>query len=235
MPGSDQPDKEVDVGSIPDTSGVYQIVCLPTNKVYIGSSIHLARRKQRHWTSLQRGKHDNIHLQRAWNKYGEGAFMFSVLEFVLEPFCTAREQYWINKFHACDRKRGFNIALHTDASMLGRKQSPETIEKKRQANTGKKRSVEAIEKTRQANTGRKQSPEHTEKSRRSNTGRKQPPGFVEKIRQANTGRKQSPEAIEKARQAHIGRKRPAEAIENMRQAQARRWQRYREQQGEKGE
>lgn len=96
--------------SIPRTSGVYQIVCSASKKTYIGSTANLMRRKQAHWADLATGKHDNIHLQRAWDKYGIDAFSFEVIELVLAPFLREREQYWIDKKQAANFKRGYNIA-----------------------------------------------------------------------------------------------------------------------------
>jgi hypothetical protein len=44
-------------------------------------------------------------LQNAWNKYGEDNFYFSVLELVPDKDkLIEREQYWIDKLNACDRK-----------------------------------------------------------------------------------------------------------------------------------
>ena len=139
------------------------------------------------------------------------------------------EQYWIRHY----RMQGARLTNSTDGGdgVLGRKQSPEAIEKTRQANLGRKLSFEHIEKMRQANlgrkhtpeaiekmTGRKHSPEAIEKIRQANLGRKNSPEHIEKARQASLGRKHSPEAIEKRRQAHIGSKHSPEAIEKMRQA-----------------
>ncbi|KKN45703.1 hypothetical protein LCGC14_0680210 [marine sediment metagenome] len=48
-------------------------------KRYIGSACHLDSRESKHRTTLARNKHDNSHLQRVWNKYGEDAFDFKVM------------------------------------------------------------------------------------------------------------------------------------------------------------
>jgi len=59
--------------------GVYQIRNIINEKVYIGSSLNIDERFKKHKQTLRRNKHHNIHLQRAWNKYGESNFIFEVL------------------------------------------------------------------------------------------------------------------------------------------------------------
>lgn len=60
-------------------SGVYRITNAINGKFYVGSSISIAERWNKHRKSLRRGKHHSKHLQAAWSKYGESAFVFSVL------------------------------------------------------------------------------------------------------------------------------------------------------------
>ena len=66
----------------PHASGVYQIRCIPTGKIYVGSAVNLSKRQRDHVNSLRQGDHENVYLQRAWDKYGEENFEFTVLEFV---------------------------------------------------------------------------------------------------------------------------------------------------------
>ena len=67
------------------TSGVYQILCIPTAKIYVGSSLNISERWWEHRWDLRRGTHHSRYLQRAWDKYGEEAFVFSILEYVEDP------------------------------------------------------------------------------------------------------------------------------------------------------
>lgn len=60
-------------------SGIYAIVNHATAKKYIGSSNNVGRRWVEHRSKLRRGKHNNPHLQNAWNHYGEHSFDFVVL------------------------------------------------------------------------------------------------------------------------------------------------------------
>lgn len=59
--------------------GIYQIRNLINNKVYIGQSIDLRKRKSVHWNLLKNNKDTNIHLQRAYNKYGKENFVFEIV------------------------------------------------------------------------------------------------------------------------------------------------------------
>ncbi len=62
--------------------GIYEIVNLADGKAssYVGSSMNIEQRWHQHRHRLRGGRHRNEHLQRAWDKYGEDAFVFSVLE-----------------------------------------------------------------------------------------------------------------------------------------------------------
>jgi group I intron endonuclease len=58
---------------------VYAIENTVNNRCYIGSATDYKSRWHTHRSSLRRGKHHSFILQRAWDKYGEGAFAFKVL------------------------------------------------------------------------------------------------------------------------------------------------------------
>jgi group I intron endonuclease len=60
--------------------GIYRIRNLVNNKCYIGSSKNINRRWHRHKCGLRNNHHENVILQRAWNKYGEENFVFEVIE-----------------------------------------------------------------------------------------------------------------------------------------------------------
>ncbi len=225
----------MDSSTIPATSGIYRIVCIPTGKFYIGSAQNLRKRWADHRNGLIRQDHGNAKLQRAWNKYGEEAFRFEVIELVLTPFLLEREQYWLDKTQAV--KKGFNIAPTAGstqgrlfsqeakdkigAANRGKKRTPEVRTKLAEAHRGSKRSVETrakmsaklIGNTR--NVGRKLAPEHARKLREVNIG-KVPSDETRKIwSEQRTGRKHTPEAKEKMRQAHIGYKHTPEARAKM--------------------
>lgn len=93
----------------PRTAGIYQICCLPTGKVYIGSAVNLRARWEQHRRTLRQGIHRNSYLQQAWNRYGEEEFTFTILELVAPADLLAAEQGWLDRTKSTDRTIGFNI------------------------------------------------------------------------------------------------------------------------------
>ena len=51
-----------------------------TDMFYLGSTKHPDKRHKQHLYSLSKGTHINIHLQRAYNKYGGDSFVFDVID-----------------------------------------------------------------------------------------------------------------------------------------------------------
>ena len=101
--------------SIPKKSRIYQIRNLVNGKIYVGSSVNLETRKTRHYWELENNRHNNQHLQRAYNKYGLDKFVFEVLEYVERDVLLEREQYYIDTLNTVNE--GYNIypvAIHTD-------------------------------------------------------------------------------------------------------------------------
>ncbi len=78
-------------------SGIYQIVNLVNNNIYIGSAVNLRNRKYLHISMLKRNIHHSIILQRAYNKYGLKNFSFEILEYVDVKNLIIREQFYIDK------------------------------------------------------------------------------------------------------------------------------------------
>ena len=62
-------------------AGVYMIKNVLNNKRYIGSSSCLRRRLHNHLSKLNNNKHPNKHLQYSYNKYGQKALQFIILEY----------------------------------------------------------------------------------------------------------------------------------------------------------
>lgn len=111
--------------------GIYCIENVENKKKYIGSSKHVYKRRNRHFSELKNGKHKNIKLQSSYNKHGKDKFIFYVIELVNdEKLLIKREQFYIYTL-----KPEYNINLIANSS-LGVKRSKETKEKIRQANLG---------------------------------------------------------------------------------------------------
>lgn len=60
--------------------GIYRIKNIINNKCYYGSSKNINRRWSKHKSQLKYYRHENVILQRAWNKYGENSFIFEIIE-----------------------------------------------------------------------------------------------------------------------------------------------------------
>ena len=60
-------------------TGVYAIHNKINDKFYIGQSVNIAYRWKQHKNALKNSKHENKHLQSAYNKYGSEAFEYIVL------------------------------------------------------------------------------------------------------------------------------------------------------------
>jgi len=57
--------------------GVYSITNTVNGHRYIGSSVNITQRISNHKNGLKHGYHHNAHLQNAFKKYGESAFVFT--------------------------------------------------------------------------------------------------------------------------------------------------------------
>jgi hypothetical protein len=100
----------------PRTPGVYQIRCIPTGKIYVGSAVDLRNRWYRHRRSLRRGEHGNYRLQNAWNEFGADSFVFEILEYVEVYRLLEAEQEWIDATGCVDKLVGFNIRDTAESS-----------------------------------------------------------------------------------------------------------------------
>ena len=79
-------------------------------KFYVGKTLHQRRRRREHFKFLREGRHGNSHLQRAWLKYGESAFSFSVLQECPRTELLAAEQAHLDRLRAqYGDERIFNI------------------------------------------------------------------------------------------------------------------------------
>ena len=89
--------------------GIYCIENLINHKKYIGQSIDIYQRWKDHKQKLNTGKHRNIYLQRAWDKYKENNFKFYILEMCDISLLDKKEIYYIDKFNCLNNQCGYNI------------------------------------------------------------------------------------------------------------------------------
>ena len=208
--------------------GIYCIANRADDKCYIGSAVNVRQRFHQHRSALRKGIHCNARLQKAWEKHGQAAFTFSVLERVDDPrLLIEREQWWLDTRRTFERDRGYNLSRYA-GSQLGFRHSEATKLKMRKpksqdhkAAMRHPKSPEHRAKVVEALTGRTVSQETREKLRASNLGRKRPMrcGGVagsgssasrsprkarRKLSEALTGRTVSQETREKLRASNLG-------------------------------
>lgn len=111
-------------------SGIYIIKNNIDNKVYIGQSINIKKRIKNHMQNLKNNRHQNVHLQRAFNKYGEQAFSFDVLEYCTKDMLNNREIYYISFYNSANRKSGYNIELGGNNSLVSKETKNKLMLKK---------------------------------------------------------------------------------------------------------
>jgi len=157
-------------------SGVYMIYCILDEIAYIGSSVKLKARLQRHLNMLKKNEHCNQHLQNAWNKYGHSMFTIVILEEVdlSNEALLERENFYILR---CDKELLFNKTI---PAVIGRehgfKHSKESCEKMSKSRIGNKcrlgyvYSEEEKKKLSESNKGKKRSEETKKRMSIARTG-----------------------------------------------------------------
>ena len=109
--------------------GIYSITNIVSNNVYYGSSFRVEQRIVRHKSRLLNNKHENKHLQRAYNIYGLESFVFTILEICNESITDVElrklEQKYIDGH---DKDKLYN-QCPVAGSTKGKKHSEETKDK----------------------------------------------------------------------------------------------------------
>jgi group I intron endonuclease len=114
--------------------GIYCIENTVNNKKYIGQSVDIKCRWRNHRYELRNNRHDNIHLQNAWNTYGEDNFVWNILEQCDVDLLDDRESYYIVKYHSNNCAYGYN---HESGGHTNKQLSDEHREKLSNAHKGK--------------------------------------------------------------------------------------------------
>lgn len=189
--------------------GIYKILNITTGLFYLGSTTNFKTRWYNHRLELIGNRHKNSYLQNAWNKYGEIAFEFIILEYC-EYWLVQKEQKWLDKTKCYERHIGYNLSPSAYSSK-GIKRSEEY--KKKMSAIFKGRSMSEEQKIKISNTlkGRKLSEEHKRQllnaaiGNKSNTGRKLSEEHRLKISKGGKGKKRSIETKARMSLAFTGR------------------------------
>jgi group I intron endonuclease len=198
--------------------GVYLIENSLNGHKYVGSSRDLNHRRMAHLYHLRAGKHQSSHMQRAFDKYGEAAFVFRVLVVCETSELLRYEQHFLDSFHPeynnatvaanragwkhteewrANKSASQTGSTHTEAARvkisLAQKGKPETEEARRknsECHLGKASSMKGKHHTAEAN----------DNNRVAHIGRTASPATREKISAAISGRTHSEETIQKMRE-----------------------------------
>jgi group I intron endonuclease len=185
----------------PKRPGIYLIVNPVEDKLYVGSSVNLGRRLYDHQRNLDRGKHSNWELQRAYNK-GHPLLISGVI-IPDDAIPTKVEQMLLDDLFKSGRL--YNIPRDATAPTLGLKSSPETRLKVSLAGKGRKNTPETIEKMRVASIGRNLGMIHSAETRAKKSlqskGKVHTEESKRNFRLAAIGRKPSVECLQKAAEA----------------------------------
>lgn len=133
--------------SIYKSFGIYRITNILNGRSYIGKTgMSFGDRWDCHRAQLNGGYHDNPHLQRAWDKYGQNNFEFCVIEIVDDVLLlNDLERKYIKQYR--ENNACYNILDGGDGGFfLGthlREETKQKIGEKNRVNmTGKKFSAE---------------------------------------------------------------------------------------------
>lgn len=194
----------------PKNAGIYKLVCVNNSKVYIGKSVNLYKRLNKH-KNCSISHTGKGFLQNAILKHGWSSFTVEILE-VVENFDKSkdndklleREAYYIELFDSTNRDKGYNLCkFSTDGT--GIPLTEEHKEKIRQAKLGKLHSEDHVKKLREGKLNNPMSQESREKLRQFNSGKTMSNESKERMRNSKLGRKHSEETKEKIRQSNLKR------------------------------
>ena len=210
-------------------SGIYKITNTANGKIYVGSAKDFSQRWGMHKYQLRRGKHHSPYMQKAYNKHGEGSFVFEIMLVCSKEDLIFYEQRALDALSPCDPSIGYNICKVAGSS-LGRKMPTHAVESMRERMKGKqyglghRHSEESRAKMSASKIGNKNAVgnqiwlgrKHSEetkarlsevaKARRLSEETKRKISESSKGRKAwNTGKKLSEEHVEKLRQSHLGK------------------------------
>ena len=107
----------------PPDVGIYGIENTITGKWYIGSSVELSKRFNRHLWELKSGRHHSDKLQRSFDKHGELAFEFKLLLVCSKEDLEFYETRAIEVYKGY--RGGYNVAAESKGGFMRGRSWPE--------------------------------------------------------------------------------------------------------------
>jgi group I intron endonuclease len=137
---------------------IYIIENTINEKVYVGRCVNGKSRLTWHRGALRKNRHTNTHLQASWNKYGESAFKFSVIEDFGEEICnetlSQKEQEYILRYKSYNPVHGYNKTMGGEGEIPTEQTRKKLSETSPKFWKGKKFSLSHIENIKHALAGR---------------------------------------------------------------------------------
>lgn len=195
--------------------GIYAIIHTASGKRYIGSSSSIRDRWHLHRWQLRRGEHHSTYLQRAWDKHGEEAFTFEIVEECLVDLLFEREQHYLDHYSSADPLKGYNT-LVKPGSGLGYRHTDEA--KRRMSESQRKISYEDRLKFCRSFVGRRHTEETKKKMSVASRGRIVSEETRAKIGAASKGRIPNAEARAKMSASRKGKSLPEKVRNKISQA-----------------
>jgi predicted GIY-YIG superfamily endonuclease len=208
---------------------IYQIRNVVNGHYYVGSTVDSRKRFWAHRKALRTGAHDCVHLQRAWNKYGEDCFVFEILKqldrredlfleeqtYIAEHF--GRDYFYNVSAHAASPMRDISAELRTHLSQktkeyLARHGSPR-LGKTHSEETRAKLSASKLANPTRAWAGKSRSEETKAKISATQKGR---PNLMKGKKMSEQGRANVIAAVKRGEASHFYGKRPTNAEAMMR-------------------
>lgn len=199
-------------------AGIYAIINIDSGDFYIGSSKNLRSRWFNHKNRLRASKSCCKHLQNSWNKYGESAFEFLVLEECSIEVLLNKEQWYLD--HCKPTLNILTIAGNTSGmkhseitkikiGVKAKIQVRHNLTNEHKSNLSKSIKTKYDAGWKNPNTGKSTSEETKSKLSKANIGKSATTGFA--------GKKKSPESIVRSlRNREVVRTKASEIVELVR-------------------
>lgn len=114
----------IDVSHLPETAGVYRIVCVPTGECYVGGSACIRKRVYGHAVTLANGDSKHPALQQAYRQHGGSAFRAEVLDLCELDEVSLRESAWIGKLAPALNVQGHSGRIRAKTRPVATKAKP---------------------------------------------------------------------------------------------------------------